>query len=126
MLLSDQANRMGFPRSMPIVVFAFVLTGCPGASVAPGTNAMPASSNRPSTIYVYPFAASASDVTLNQGFLQKTYTQLTDSNKIKASWILRIKPPAFWLIQLFSNFRISVSPPAGLLVGRKSQETTFS
>jgi hypothetical protein len=81
MLSSDKANRMGFPRSMPIVVFAFVLTGCAGASVAPGTNAMPATSNRPSTIYVYPFAASTSDVTLNQGFLQKTYTQLTDSNQ---------------------------------------------
>jgi hypothetical protein len=49
--------------------------------VAPGYNQQPASNNRPSTIYVYPFAASAADVTLNQGFIQKTYRQLSDSNQ---------------------------------------------
>ncbi|MBV8054926.1 MAG: DUF4410 domain-containing protein [Deltaproteobacteria bacterium] len=42
---------------------------------------MPASSNRPSTIYVYAFAASASDVTLNQGIFQKTFTQFTNSDQ---------------------------------------------
>ena len=60
------------------------ISGCAGASVAPGLNAQPASNNRPSTIYVYPFAASTSDVTLNQGYFQKTYAQLTESNQNQA------------------------------------------
>jgi Domain of unknown function (DUF4410) len=64
-----------------MLLAAVAVTGCAGASVAPGYNAQPASSNRPSTIYVYPFAASASDVTLNQGLLQSTYRQLSDSNQ---------------------------------------------
>ena len=81
MLSSNKVNVKSLPGAVPIVLLAVVLTGCAGASVAPGTNAMPTSSNRPSTIYVYPFAASASDVTLNHGFLQRTFTQLTDSNQ---------------------------------------------
>jgi Domain of unknown function (DUF4410) len=69
--------------STPWLHLAIVVTiaGCAGASVAPGLNTQPVSNNRPSTIYVYPFAASASDVTLNQGFLQRTYRQLSDSNQ---------------------------------------------
>src|SRR5262249_13110128 len=78
---SNKVNVKSLPSSAPIVLLALALTGCAGASVAPGTNAMPATSNRPLTIYVYPFAASASDVTLNQGFLQKTFRQATDSNQ---------------------------------------------
>jgi len=81
MLSSDKVSVKRCPQSSFIGLLALVLTGCAGASVAPGTNAMPTSSNRPSTIYVYPFAASASDVTLNQGFLQKNFRQVTDSNQ---------------------------------------------
>ena len=81
MLSRDKVNVKDSPHYAPIVFLAVVLAGCAGASVAPGTNVMPTTSNRPSTIYVYPFAASASDVTLNQGFLQKTFRQVTDSNQ---------------------------------------------
>ena len=57
------------------------IMGCAGASVAPQMNNQPASSNRPTTVYVYDFAVTAQDVTLNQGFFQKTYRNLTDENQ---------------------------------------------
>jgi Domain of unknown function (DUF4410) len=60
-------------------VFACALAACPGASVAPQANGLPASPNRPATAYVYPFATSSSEVTLNQGFFQRTYRSFSDS-----------------------------------------------
>jgi hypothetical protein len=64
-----------------LLVFAAAVAGCAGASVSPGVNSQPVSNGRPSTIYVYPFAVSAQEVTLNQGFFQKTYRDLSDSNQ---------------------------------------------
>ena len=64
-----------------MVLSALVLAGCAGASVSPGTNGTPVGNGRPSAIYVYPFAVTAQDVTLNQGLFQKTYRNLTDSNQ---------------------------------------------
>jgi Domain of unknown function (DUF4410) len=61
-------------------VFASSLAACAGASVQSGTNGLPASPNRPTTAYVYPFATSSSEVTLNQGFFQKTYRDISDSS----------------------------------------------
>jgi hypothetical protein len=63
------------------LVMAVAVAGCAGATVAPEFNAQPVRNSRPSTIYVYPFAVSASDVTLNQGSFQPTYGQFTDSNQ---------------------------------------------
>jgi hypothetical protein len=60
-------------------MMAAALTACAGASVAPQANGLPASPNRPTTVYVYPFAVNSQDVTLNQGFFQKTYRSLTGS-----------------------------------------------
>jgi len=79
--VSSHVDYNGVQSRLVMLLAAVALTGCAGASVAPGYNAQPASNNRPSTIYVYPFAASVSDVTLNQGVIQKTYSQLTDSNQ---------------------------------------------
>jgi hypothetical protein len=62
-------------------LFAIALTGCAGASVANQASSMPVNNNRPTTVYVYPFAVTAQDVTLNQGFFQKTYANLTDENE---------------------------------------------
>jgi Domain of unknown function (DUF4410) len=63
------------------VLAAVAIVGCAGASVGPGINSQPVSSGRPSTIYVYPLAVSAQEVTLNQGFFQKTYRDVSDSNQ---------------------------------------------
>jgi hypothetical protein len=72
-------NTLG-KRSL-LLLAAVAIAGCAGASVSPGINSQPASIGRPSTIYVYPFAVTAQDVTLNQGFIQKTYRNLSDSNQ---------------------------------------------
>jgi len=66
-------------RALLFAVTAVALTACAGASVAPVANGLPVSSNRPTTVYVYPFAVTSQDVTLNQGFLQKTYRSMTSS-----------------------------------------------
>ena len=79
--MSSHTDYERFKGRFAMLLGAAVLTGCAGASVAPGYNAQPAANNRPSTIYVYPFAANSSDVTLNQGLLQKSYRQLTDSDQ---------------------------------------------
>jgi hypothetical protein len=59
---------------------AALIAGCAGASVAPQSQSAPVTGGRPSTIYVYPFAATAQDVTLNQGFFQRAYQNLTNAN----------------------------------------------
>jgi hypothetical protein len=64
-----------------LLVATLVLGGCASASVNPGINTTPVSGGRPSTIYVYPFAVSADEVTLNQGFFQRTYRNLSNSDQ---------------------------------------------
>jgi hypothetical protein len=64
-----------------LLLAAVTIAGCAGASVNPGINTQPIGNSRPSTIYVYPFAVSAQEVTLNQGFFQRTYRKLLDSNQ---------------------------------------------
>jgi hypothetical protein len=63
------------------LLIAMLLAGCAGASIAPQANSAPVSLNRPTTIYVYDFAVTAQDVTLNQGIFQKTYRDMTDDNQ---------------------------------------------
>jgi hypothetical protein len=72
-------NSLG-KRSL-LLLAALALVGCAGASVNSGVNSQPASNGRPSAIYVYPLAVSAAEVTLNQGFFQKTYRNFSDSNQ---------------------------------------------
>jgi hypothetical protein len=60
-----------------VVLFA----GCAGIAVENQSNSAPLNNNRPTTVYVYPFAITAQDVTLNQGFFQKTYRNLSDENE---------------------------------------------
>jgi hypothetical protein len=65
-------------------LLTIVIAGCAGASVAPGVSNMPATNARPTTVYVYDFAATSAEVTLNQGFFQKTYANMTDENAEQA------------------------------------------
>jgi len=62
------------------LLLATIVAGCAGASVAPQSQSAPVTGGRPSAIYVYPFAATAQDVTLNQGLFQRTYENLTNAN----------------------------------------------
>ncbi len=71
-------------RSIACVSLAIALAGCAGASVANQASSMPVNSNRPTTVYVYPFAVTADDVTLNQGFFQKTYRDMSNENETQS------------------------------------------
>src|SRR5208283_4289079 len=57
-----------------------VLAGCASASVAPQTESGPATTGRPTTVFVYDFAATSQEVTLNQGIFQKAYSKVTNEN----------------------------------------------
>jgi len=59
------------------------VAGCAGASAAPQVQSAPASAARPTTIFVYDFATTTAEVTLNQGFFQKTYATMTDENSVE-------------------------------------------
>jgi hypothetical protein len=63
------------------LLLAVTMAVCAGASIGPRANLAPVSNSRPTIIYVYDFAVTASDVTLNQGFFQKTYRDMTDENQ---------------------------------------------
>src|SRR5271169_3985678 len=69
-----------FARRPIYLLLATIVAGCAGASVAPQSQSAPVTGGRPSAIYVYPFAATAQDVTLNQGLFQRTYQNLTNAN----------------------------------------------
>ena len=79
--MSSRMNWNRIQNRWLLLLAAVTIAGCAGASVSPGINGQPVSNNRPSTVYVYPFAVSAQEVTLNQGFFQNTYRNLTDSNQ---------------------------------------------
>jgi hypothetical protein len=79
-----QRSRLNLSQNMRVVIllsFAISLAGCAGASVSNQASGGPVSNDRPSTVYVYPFATTIQDVTLNQGFFQKTYRDLSDENE---------------------------------------------
>jgi hypothetical protein len=80
-IVSSRIDWIKLESRLLLLLAAVAIAGCAGASVNPGVNSQPASSGRPSTIYVYPLAVSAQDVTLNQGFFQKTYRNLSGSDQ---------------------------------------------
>jgi hypothetical protein len=63
------------------VLCAVVLAGCASAAVTQQAQQQPADVNRPTQVVVYPFAADASDVTLNQSIVQKAYRSATGDNE---------------------------------------------
>jgi hypothetical protein len=63
------------------VVLAVVTLGCAGAQVSQQSSSAPVMASRPSQIFVYPFAVSASDVSLNSGIFQVAYRNMTDENQ---------------------------------------------
>jgi hypothetical protein len=63
------------------VLCAVVLAGCASAAVTQQAQQQPADFDRPTQIVVYPFAADASDVTLNQSIIQKAYRSASGDNE---------------------------------------------
>jgi hypothetical protein len=58
-----------------------MLAGCASAAVTQQAQRGPADYDRPTQIVVYPFAADATDVTLNQSIIQKAYRGATSDNE---------------------------------------------
>lgn len=58
-----------------------VLAGCSSAAVTQQTQQQPVDFNRPTQIVVYPFAADAADVTLNQSIVQRAYRSATGDDQ---------------------------------------------
>jgi hypothetical protein len=79
--MSSRVDRSRVQKRVLLLISAITIAGCAGASVNPGIVTQPVNGARPSAIYVYPFAVSVQDVTLNQGFFQKTYRDVSDSNQ---------------------------------------------
>jgi hypothetical protein len=63
------------------VLLAVATFGCAGAQVTQSSSAAPISSVQPSAVVVYPFAASASDVSLNSSIFQVAYRNMADDNQ---------------------------------------------
>ena len=63
------------------LLLAVAALGCASAKVEQQSDVAPVSNARPSQLFVYPFAVDPSDVTLNQGFFQKTYRSLSGKSE---------------------------------------------
>ena len=62
-------------------LLAVVALGCAGAQVTQSSSSAPITATQPTAVVVYPFAASASDVSLNSGIFQVAYRNMTDANQ---------------------------------------------
>lgn len=80
MNMTIRENFAGRALSRAYLVLAIVLAGCASASVTSQGTGAPVSNDRPTTAYVYSFAVSAADVTLNQGLFQRTYANISGEN----------------------------------------------
>jgi hypothetical protein len=72
------------PRTMllPLLLsFAITAVGCAGASVSQQSSQAPLVNARPSSVVIYPFAVSPSEVTMNQGIFQKAYVAMSGTNQ---------------------------------------------
>jgi hypothetical protein len=63
------------------LLLAFWAFGCAGAQVTQQSSAAPISATAPTAVVVYPFAVSASDVSLNSSIFQVAYRNMTDANQ---------------------------------------------
>lgn len=63
------------------VLFALAAFGCAGAKVTQQSSAAPISTSPPTAVVIYPFAANASDVSLNSSIFQVAYRNMSDSNE---------------------------------------------
>lgn len=63
------------------VSIALATFGCAGAQVTQQSSATPIMTSRPSQVIIYPFAADASDVSLNSGIFQRAYRNMSGENQ---------------------------------------------
>jgi hypothetical protein len=64
-----------------LLSFAIISAGCAGAKVTEQSDQASIANVRPSAVVIYPFAVSASEVTMNQGFFQKAYVTMSGADQ---------------------------------------------
>jgi hypothetical protein len=64
-----------------LLSFAIISAGCAGAKVTGQSDQASIANVRPSAVVIYPFAVSASEVTMNQGFFQKAYVTMSGADQ---------------------------------------------
>jgi len=64
-----------------VLCLTIAISGCAGAKVASESSVAPIVNARPEAVSVYPFAVDPDEVTLNQGFFQKAYNQMSGANQ---------------------------------------------
>ena len=64
------------------LLLTITISACAGAKVADQTQTAPAAtSSKPNQIVIYPFAATAADVTLNQSIVQRAYRNMSGEDQ---------------------------------------------
>lgn len=77
-------------RSRMLLALITVVTGCAGASVATQQeNQAPTVSSRPASVFVYPFAVSPGEVSLNQGLTADQATLAQQAAEDMAAQIVK-------------------------------------
>ena len=61
--------------------FAIVAAGCAGANVTQQSSQAPIVNARPSAIFIYPFAVSPSEVSMNSGIFNRAYVAMSGTNQ---------------------------------------------
>lgn len=64
-----------------LLSFAIIVAGCAGAKVTEQSSAAPMTASAPTAVVIYPFAANASDVSLNSSIFQVAYRNMTDADQ---------------------------------------------
>jgi hypothetical protein len=67
-------------RLRAILLLAIATAGCARATISQESQAVPATSARPSQITIYPFAVDPDDVKLNSGILARAYRSMSGEN----------------------------------------------
>jgi Domain of unknown function (DUF4410) len=73
--------KMSIVRRSAYALLALTTFGCAGAQVTQQSSAAPISATPPTAVVIYPFAASASDVSLNSSIFQVAYRNMSGEDQ---------------------------------------------
>jgi Domain of unknown function (DUF4410) len=78
----SEGKTMNRQRLKKLLVLAMIgLAGCAGAAVTQQAQQTPVPTQHRARVVVYPFAVDPQEVSLNRGFIQKTYRAVTAANE---------------------------------------------
>jgi hypothetical protein len=92
-----------FILSRVYLLLVVATIGCAGAKVPQSSSAAPISATRPTAVVVYPFAADASDVSLNSSIFQKAYRNMSGEDQNEAQLQLAHQTAQNICVQVAAN-----------------------